>query len=86
MNPDNMLEMVVTVAALVAEIGLVLFFTRRMRQPVNPAKPRLFPYNGAIIFLGLAILVTAAHSVSVYTGHRLEARNKANRGGAAQPM
>jgi hypothetical protein len=76
MNPDNMVEMIVTVTVLVIEVALVLLCVWRMRQPFNPSKPRLFPYNGAMIFLGLAILVTAAHTVSVYTGQRLEAKMK----------
>ncbi len=86
MNPDNMMEMIITVIILLIEIALILFCVRRLRAPVNLAKPRLFPYNGAIAFLGLAILVTTAHTYSVYTGHRLESRNKMNRGGMGVPQ
>ena len=84
MNPDNMVEMIATLVVLAIEIALIFLCTRRMRQPVNPAKPRIFPYNAVVIFLGLAVLVTAAHTVSVYTGHKLEAKNKMR--GQGQPM
>lgn len=87
MNPDNQMEMIITVIILVIEIALVALCVYRLRQPVNLAKPRLFPYNGAMIFLGLAIIVTTAHTYSVYTGQRLEAKNKLKgMGGGQQPM
>jgi hypothetical protein len=76
MNPDNYFEMIITVSVLLIELALVFVCSRRMRQPVNVAKPRIFPYSGVMIILCFAILVTAAHTVSVYTGHRLEAKQK----------
>ena len=76
MNPDRMAEMIVTLVVLAIEVGLVLLISHRARQPVNPAKPRIFPYSAATAFLSLAILVTLAHTYSVYTGQRLQAKNK----------
>ena len=87
MNPENYPEMIITVIVLLVEVALIVLCMIRLRQPVNLAKPRLFPYTGLMIFLGLAILVTAAHTVSVYTGHRLEAKNKMKgSGGGQMPM
>jgi hypothetical protein len=43
---------------------------------VDPLRPRLLPYALITIFLTLAIFVTMAHTYSVLTGHRLEAKNK----------
>jgi hypothetical protein len=90
MNPDNQLELIITLALLVVEVAIIAYCSYRLRQPVNPAKPRIFPYNGVIMFLALGVILTAAHTYSVYTGHRLEARNKMNRGGMGgapqQPM
>jgi hypothetical protein len=73
---EDRTELWLTLAALAVEIVLLVLFSFRARQPVNPAKPRILPYTGLIIFLGLAVLVTTAHTVSVYTGKRLEAKNK----------
>jgi hypothetical protein len=69
-------ELIVTLGLLVVEILLFLLCYVRMKQPPNPMKPRLLPYGLISIFLTLAVFVTIAHTVSVVTGHRLEAKNK----------
>ena len=86
MNPDNQLELIITLALLVVEVAIIAYCSYRLRQPVNPARPRIFPYNGVIMFLALGVILTAAHTYSVYTGHRLEARNKMNRGMGGAPQ
>ena len=84
MDPDNLPEMLVTLAILALEFALLGLCAYQSRKPVNPLKPRLLPYAGLTIFLGLAIFVTMAHTISVYSGHRLEAKLK-NKGQGQGP-
>jgi hypothetical protein len=69
-------ELLVTLGALVLEFAFFFWCYIKAKQPINPLRPRLFPYALAMIFLGLAIFVTTAHSISVATGHRIEGRTK----------
>jgi len=69
-------ELIITLAILAIEIALFVLCYVKMKQPPNPLKPRLVPYSLIMIFLTLAIFTTLAHTISVTTGHRLEAKNK----------
>jgi len=69
-------ELIITLAVLAAEIAFFGFCYLRSKQPPNPLKPRLLPYTLIMLFLSLAVLVTLAHTISVVSGHRLEAKNK----------
>jgi hypothetical protein len=53
---------------LVAEIALFIFCRFKLKQPVDPLKPRLIPYGLIMIFLALAMFVTLAHLIGLVTG------------------
>lgn len=67
-------QLAITLVILAAEIGLFLFCLVRVRQPVDPLRPRLLPYNVIMIFLTVAIFATLAHIISLVTGHQLAPR------------
>ena len=69
-------ELLITLSVLAVEIAIFGLCYVKSRQPPNPLKPRLFPYALVMIFMGLAILVTTAHSIGVVTGHRIEGRTR----------
>jgi hypothetical protein len=69
-------ELLITLSVLLAEIAIFGVCYVKARQPANPLKPRLFPYALVMIFLGLAIFVTTAHSIGVITGHRIEGKTR----------
>jgi hypothetical protein len=60
--------LIITLAVLAAEIGLLLLCRRQLKRPVNPMKPKLLPYGALMIFLALGIFVTLAHTISLVTG------------------
>lgn len=66
--------MIITLAVLAVELALFLVCLYRARQPVDPLRPRLLPYNLIMIFLAVAIFATLAHIVSLYTGQQLMPR------------
>ena len=72
MNP----ELIITLTVLFAELVVFAICYVRTKQPPNLAKPRILPYGLIMLFLGLAVFVTVAHTVSVVTGHRVEGRTK----------
>jgi ABC-type transport system involved in multi-copper enzyme maturation permease subunit len=65
-------EVAVTLAILVAEIGLLLFCFFQSRKPPIPGKVRVFPYTLAIIVLTLLVFLTVAHLISLLTGTQLQ--------------
>jgi hypothetical protein len=69
-------ELIITLSVLALELVLFGICFLRSRRPPDPLRPRIFPYAPAMIFLALAIIVTAAHTVSVVTGERLAPKNK----------
>jgi hypothetical protein len=69
-------ELIITLALLAAELGILRWCYVRSKRPPDPLRPRILPYGLITVFLSLAILVTMAHTYSVLSGHRLEARNK----------
>ena len=69
-----MTSLQITIAVLVAEITLFALCVLAARQPVDPLRPRLMPYNLIMILLFVAILATTAHIISLMTGHQLMPR------------
>jgi hypothetical protein len=66
----------ITIGVLVLELALFGLCVLRARRPVDPLRPRLLPYNIIMILLFLAILATAAHIVTLVTGHQLMPRQR----------
>jgi len=69
-------ELDVTIALVVLEVAILLFCRYQMKRPVNPAKPRMIPYNIIFIVFALALLATLAHLISLLTGHQVQPRRR----------
>lgn len=69
-----MTSLQITIAVLVVEIALFALCLWRGRQPIDPLRPRLIPYNVIMILLFVAILATTAHIISLMTGNQLMPR------------
>lgn len=69
-------ELILTIAVLIAEVGLIVFCRFRLKQPPNPRSPRLLPYGAIMILLTFGAFVTAAHTVSLVTGKQLMPKTK----------
>ena len=69
-------ELAVTVGVLIAEIILIGLCYYKTKQPVDPNKPRLFPYALVIVMLCLAVLATLAHIISLLTGQQVQPRRR----------
>lgn len=65
------LDLILTIAILIAEVALIAFCRFRLRQPANPKRPRILPYGAIMIMLTFGAFVTAAHTVSLVTGKQL---------------
>jgi hypothetical protein len=69
-------ELILTLAILAAEVGLMALCRFRLRQPANPQRPRILPYGAIMLMLMFGALVTAAHTVSLVTGKQLLPKTK----------
>jgi hypothetical protein len=69
-------ELIITLAVLAVEIVIFGLCYLRVKQPPNPMKPRLIPYNLIMLLLTVGIFVTLAHTVGVITGHKVEAKSR----------
>jgi hypothetical protein len=69
-------SLIITLLALAAELALFAFCVHRVRQPIDPLRPRLIPYNLVMIFLVVAIFATLAHIISLVTGQQLMPRQR----------
>ena len=69
-------ELILTIAILVAELGLIALCRFKLKQPPDPKRPRLFPYGAVMMMLTFGALITAAHSVSLITGKQLLPKTK----------
>lgn len=67
-------SLIVTLLVFAAELAAFIFCLVRARQPIDPLKPRLIPYNLVMIFLAVAMFATAAHAISLITGHQVMPR------------
>lgn len=66
-------------ATLVLFAGELILFGLcywRLRQPVNPAKPRLLPYRLIMLTLVVVLLTTLAHIIALVTGNPVVPRRK----------
>ncbi len=66
----------ITIGVLILELVLFGLCVLQARKPVDPLRPRLLPYNVIMILLAVAILATAAHIITLWTGHQLMPRQK----------
>ena len=69
-------SLALTIGVLLLELAVFGLCFIRARRPVDPLRPRLLPYNIIMIFLALAILATAAHIITLVTGHQLMPRQR----------
>ena len=68
------IQFFVSVGLLITEVALILWCIRIQKRPIDPLKPRLIPTNILMVVLSIAFLATAAHVVSLVTGHQLQPR------------
>ena len=80
-DPAARTELYITLGVFAIEIALLALCRFRLKQPVNPARPRLVPYGAIMIFLSLGLMFTAAHTVSLVTGKQLLPKTKQNKMG-----
>ena len=64
-------ELILTLAILLAELGLIALCRFKLKQPPDPRRPRILPYGAFMMLLTFGALVTAAHTVSLVTGKQL---------------
>lgn len=64
-------SLILTLVLLAAEALLLVVCRIKLKQPVNPLKPRLVPYGALMILLTLGMFVTLAHTISLATGVQL---------------
>lgn len=67
-------RLIITLLTFAAEIALFVFCLYRLRQPIDPLRPRVVPYNLILLFLTVAMFATLAHVISLVTGHQLMPR------------
>ncbi|MBD24607.1 MAG: hypothetical protein CMG46_06335 [Candidatus Marinimicrobia bacterium] len=67
-------QLIITVAALLAEIALFAFCYFQSKKPADPLKPRMIPYALIMVILSAVILATLAHIVSLVTGSQVQPR------------
>lgn len=72
----NEIELIITIAILIAEIGLIALCYYKAKQPPDPANPRIINYGLVIILLSLAALATLAHVISLVTGTQVKPRRR----------
>lgn len=58
----------VTIGVLVVQLLLFAICFWQDRKPVNPGKPRLFPYRLVGLLLIVTSLATLAHLIALVTG------------------
>ncbi|MHB1206500.1 MAG: hypothetical protein ACYCZX_13090 [Rhodospirillaceae bacterium] len=64
-------ELILTIAILLTQIGLILFCRFKLKQPPDPRRPRILPYGAFMLFLSFGSLLATAHTVSLVTGKQL---------------
>jgi hypothetical protein len=67
-------SLTLTLLVLAGEGAVFLLCLYRVRQPIDPLRPRLVPYNIIMILLAVAMMATAAHVISLLSGHQLMPR------------
>ena len=69
-------ELILTIAILIAEVGLIVLCRFKLKQPPDPRRPRILPYGAFMIMLSFGAIITVAHTVSLVTGKQLVAKTK----------
>jgi hypothetical protein len=69
-------ELILTIAILIVEVGLIVLCRFKLKQPPNPHRPRILPYGAFMIMLSFGALITVAHTVSLVTGKQLLPKTK----------
>ena len=70
------MELAITVAFMVVEVGLFALCYYRAKQPPDPLNPRILNYGLVMIFLALIFFATLAHAVSILTGTQVKPRRR----------
>lgn len=63
------MDLFLTLAALVAVLGLAAFARWRSSQPAEPLKVRLIDYRYLFIFCVIALMIIATHLATLIVGH-----------------
>ncbi len=72
----NEIELIITIAIMVAEAGLIALCYYRAKQPADPLKPRIINYGLIMVLMTLIFLATLAHAVSLITGTQVKPRRR----------
>jgi TRAP-type C4-dicarboxylate transport system permease small subunit len=67
-------ELIVSICALVVEVGLFVLMYLRSKKPPVPGEVRIFPYAAGMTVMIIVILLTLAHIVSLLTGTQVQPR------------
>ncbi len=70
------IELIITLIFLLIEIGVIIYFYHKAKQPPDPARPRMLNYGLLIIFSSLIFIATLAHVVTLVTGNQVKPRRK----------
>ena len=70
------MELIITLIFLLIEIGVIIYFYHKAKQPPDPARPRMLNYGLLIIFSSLIFIATLAHVVTLVTGNQVKPRRK----------
>jgi len=63
------MDLLLTLAALAAVLGIAAFARWKARQPSEPLKVRLINYHYLFIFCMVCLFVIAAHLITLAVGH-----------------
>ncbi|MGZ0215711.1 MAG: hypothetical protein ACKVKP_06610 [Acidimicrobiales bacterium] len=72
----NQIELIITIAILLAECGLFALFYYRSKQPPDPLKPKILNYGLIMVMMSLVLLATLAHIVTLVTGSQVQPRRR----------
>ena len=70
------IELAITIGILVLEIGLFALCYYRAKQPPDPLNPRILNYGLLMVLMGLVLLATLAHVISLATGTQVQPRRR----------
>ena len=63
------MDLIITLAALAAVLGIAAFARWKGGQPSEPLKVRLINYHYLFIFCMVGIFIIAAHLITLIAGH-----------------
>lgn len=76
MQMTNNIELAITIAIMIVEIGLFALCYYRAKQPPDPLSPRIINYGLVMILLALIFFATLAHAISLVTGTQVKPRRR----------